>query len=410
MLREGDNMTSVKRANRSAALHILHEQGMISRKRLSEEMKLTPAAITKIVAELIEDGLICEGAVMPGGGAGRREVLISLNSANRYALGILINVGIATVCATRLDGETIFSETVKLARKAPADETLEMLCSRLSGLCLRHSLVRENCIGTGITIRGLISEDGRVVKNSFGAIDTKDYRICEKVEALTGFPSVLTNNVRALFIAQRFLSRSPDNEIQFFLRCEYGIGGALFVNGAIVDGSTGQCGEIGHVPLTRRGGKPCSCGKCGCLETVASPLAIIEDSLAILSEDATPILWRKVEQKGRDGIEFEDIIAAARNGDSGVSQVVENAIVALTMAVKSLIYVIDPGKVVLYGRMFDNPYCLNLIQAELSTGVDSSRKVTVERSAYNHQLESRAAGILAVEEYFNNGGYFNGNA
>ena len=53
---QGDNLISVKRGNRSAALGILHEKGAMSRKRLAEHMNLTPAAITKIVGEMLEEG------------------------------------------------------------------------------------------------------------------------------------------------------------------------------------------------------------------------------------------------------------------------------------------------------------------------------------------------------------------
>ena len=62
---QGDNLMSVKRSNRSAALRILHEKGAMSRKRLAENMNLTPAAITKIVAEMIGEGLLREGEELP---------------------------------------------------------------------------------------------------------------------------------------------------------------------------------------------------------------------------------------------------------------------------------------------------------------------------------------------------------
>ena len=69
---KGDNLMSVKRTNRSAALHALHEKGAMSRKRLAESMNLTPAAITKIVGDMIGDGLLSEGEMLSSGGAGRR--------------------------------------------------------------------------------------------------------------------------------------------------------------------------------------------------------------------------------------------------------------------------------------------------------------------------------------------------
>ena len=73
---KGDNLMSVKRTNRSVALRALHEKGAMSRKRLAECMNLTPAAITKIVGEMISDGLISEGEMLSSGNAGRREILI----------------------------------------------------------------------------------------------------------------------------------------------------------------------------------------------------------------------------------------------------------------------------------------------------------------------------------------------
>ena len=73
---QGDNLMSVKRSNRSAALSILHAKGAMSRKRLAENMHLTPAAITKIVGEMIADGLLVEGEMLSSNGAGRREILI----------------------------------------------------------------------------------------------------------------------------------------------------------------------------------------------------------------------------------------------------------------------------------------------------------------------------------------------
>ena len=87
---KGDNLMSVKRTNRSAALRALHEKGAMSRKRLAESMNLTPAAITKIVGEMISDGLISEGEMLSSGNAGRREILIDINTTSACGLGVLV--------------------------------------------------------------------------------------------------------------------------------------------------------------------------------------------------------------------------------------------------------------------------------------------------------------------------------
>lgn len=401
---EGDNMMGVKRTNRSAALRVLHERGSMSRKRLSESIKLTPAAITKIVGEMIAEGLLSEGSMLPGSGVGRREVMVELNHRARAALGIFINLRQAVVSAVWLDGSTVFSEELPLPSHAPAEETLSLLCARLTALVREHRLSERSILGVGVAMRGVISPDGRCVRNSFGALDSFDYPICDRVEALTGYPCLMSNNVRALFAAQMFLSKDRDLTSQFFLRCEVGIGASFSVGDRIWLGSSGQCAEIGHIPVVRRGGKPCSCGKSGCLETIASPSAIVQDALAILSPERTPVLWRIRESRADGALTIDDVFEAARSGDAEIAALIDNAVVTLAAALKGVVYTLDPGKIVLYGKMFENSYYLSKLIAEMREGVDSGHNVPIEKSRLNHKLENKAGGLLVVEDFFARGG------
>ena len=401
---EGDNMMGVKRTNRSAALRVLHESGSMSRKRLSESIKLTPAAITKIVGEMIAEGLLTEGRLLPGSGVGRREVMVELNCRAHTALGIFINLRQAILSAVWLDGTVLFSEKIAISEQAPADETVSALCRRLMELVAEHDLKREEILGVGVAMRGLTSSDARLVRNSFGALDSFDYPICDRVEAQTGLPCIMSNNVRALFAAQMFLSKDRSSGSQFFLRCEVGIGASFAIGEKIWLGSSGQCAEIGHIPVVKRGGKPCSCGKSGCLETIASPSAILRDARELLSEGNTPILWRLAQSREDKLPTLEDVFEAARSGEGEIAALIDRAVEALAAAIKSVIYTLDPGKVVLYGRMFDNPYYLSKLIAEMREGVDSAHSVPIEPSRLNQRLEDKAAPLLIVRDFFEKGG------
>lgn len=404
MYHEGDNMMGVKRTNRSAVLSILHQQGGLSRKRLAESIRLTPAAITKIVGELLEERLLLEGHTLTGGGAGRKEVLLQLNPRAYCALGLFINLSQAMISAVWLDGTVIFSQELELESGVPANKLTERLAAKLTELIALHSMPRQQILGLGVAIRGITSEDGMRVKNSFGVFEDENYPLAQRLSKLTGFQVVMANNVRALFAAQMFMAREKDLTSQFFLRCEYGIGASLSIQDKIWCGSSQQCAEIGHIPVVRRGGKPCSCGKCGCLETIASPSAILEDALAALSPETTPILWAVSLKKGREKLALEDVLEAARNSDAGAAAIVDRAVEALSSALKAVIYILDPGKIVLYGRMFENSYYLARLLSDLGEGVDAGHTVPVEKSQYNQLLEDKAAGLLMVEHFFANGG------
>lgn len=402
MLQTGDNMTDIKRTNRSAVLKILHEKGAMSRKRIAENICLTPAAVTNIVAEMISEGLVVELGAVSCGKAGRREVLIKPNGQGRCALGILINLRQAILSAVWLDGSVIFSEETELCELADADETVQALCARLMELA--KELPREKIIGVGVAVRGITDENGRISRNNMGALSASDYPLAARVEELTGLPAVMENNVRALFSAHMFMAKNSSASSQFFLRCEYGIGAAMSVNGSVWHGSSGQCSEIGHIPVYRRGGKPCVCGKSGCLETVASPMAICEDAREVYSREKTPVLWKMLGGRADAQPDLDAVLNAARSGDAETAKIVDRAVSTLAGALKSVIYIVDPEKIVLYGRIFNSSYFLSRLIADMNEGVDAGHSVIIEKSPYNGLLEDKAAGLIAVEDFIKRGG------
>ena len=90
--------------------------------------------------------------------------------------------------------------------------------------------------------------------------------------------------------------------------------------------------------------------------------------------------------------------------NAALTAVVDRAVTALAGALKSVIYLLDPGRIVLYGRMFENSYYLARLQAEMREGVDLRHAVSVEVSRYNRLLEDKAAGLLMVRQFNENGG------
>lgn len=402
---QGDNIMGVKRKNRSAALRLLHERGGLSRKRLAEATGLTPAAISKIVAEMIGEGLLREGEALPGGGAGRREIRVELAENARAALGIFWNLGQAILSAVWLDGTVIFSEAVPLAPDADAEEAEALLAARLLELAGEHGLSRDRILGLGLAVRGIPSSDERSVVDSFGLFRQEHVPLCARMEALTGYPAVMTNNVRALLSAQMFLDPDEEGGSPFLLRCESGIGAALAIRGQLWTGGSQQCAEIGHIPVDPRNGKPCRCGKRGCLETIASPAAVREEARGRLSPSWSPLLWQRLAAEGGRAPELYDILDAARDGDPGPDALVQRAVTALASALKSVIYLIDPDRIILYGPMFAHRDYLDRLQEQMREGLDQRHRLNMENSRFNGQLEEKAAGILAVEKYLKNGGY-----
>ena len=159
-----------------------------------------------------------------------------------------------------------------------------------------------------------------------------------------------------------------------------------------------------------QGGKPCHCGKRGCLETVASPAAVLEAALAVCSEERTPVLWQTVREKGPDAVTVFDVLDAAEKRDPGAVSVVDRAARALASSLKSVVCLLDPGKILLYGSIFDHPAFLLRLTSEIRSWEGSAAPVPVMRSEMNGTLEHKAACLLMAEHYLENGGVIQGRS
>ncbi len=130
-----------------------------------------------------------------------------------------------------------------------------------------------------------------------------------------------------------------------------GIGGSCIYEGRIVRGSEHSCMEIGHM-LMVPGGNLCGCGRRGCLETVASRLAIAaECALAALRGHAPHLL----ETAGTDIREIRSsaIAGAVRAGDGMIEEIVRHAARQLGAAVANTVNLMAPDMVVLGGGLVE---------------------------------------------------------
>ncbi len=130
-----------------------------------------------------------------------------------------------------------------------------------------------------------------------------------------------------------------------------GIGGACIYDGQLIRGRVNSCMEIGHIHMQPKG-RLCGCGRRGCLETVASRLAISAEAAEAAYRGQTPHL---MELAGTDlaSIRSGALAAAIREGDAAVEAIVRHAAKDLGIAVASVVNLLAPDVVVLGGGLME---------------------------------------------------------
>jgi glucokinase len=91
-----------------------------------------------------------------------------------------------------------------------------------------------------------------------------------------------------------------------------GVGSGIVVDGKLLYGANGFAGELGHVVVQRENGRPCGCGRKGCLETYCSATGVARTAREVLKKDARPSVLRGLKP---EDITSLDVSVAAEKGD-----------------------------------------------------------------------------------------------
>ena len=130
-----------------------------------------------------------------------------------------------------------------------------------------------------------------------------------------------------------------------------GIGGGCVYDGDIFLGNNTSCFEVGHMQIAPDG-PMCGCGKRGCLEAVASRLAISASAAQAAYRGDAPNLRAEV---GTDlsSIRSKALARAIDAGDHVIREIIRNAARSIGVAVGNLVNLLLPDKIILGGGLVE---------------------------------------------------------
>ena len=135
-----------------------------------------------------------------------------------------------------------------------------------------------------------------------------------------GIPVALTNDANAAAMGGMAygLARGMVNLIVITLGT--GVGSGIVINGQLVYGSDGFAGELGHVIMNRVNGRPCGCGRKGCLEAYCSATGVARTARELIETTDEPSLLRDMPAADITSL---DVSIAASKGDALAKRIYE---------------------------------------------------------------------------------------
>ncbi|MFY3325113.1 sugar metabolism global transcriptional regulator Mlc [Vibrio fluvialis] len=332
----------IKQVNAGRVYKLIDQKGPISRIDLSKESELAPASITKITRELIEAHLIHETTVQEAISRGRPAVGLQTNNEGWQFLSMRLGRGYLTIALHELGGDVLIDTKIDI-HEIDQDDVLERLLFEIDEFFQTYAAQLDRVTSIAITLPGLVNSDQGIVLQ-MPHYNVANLALGPEIYKATGLPVFVANDTRAWALAEKLFGHSQDVDNSVLISIHHGLGAGIILDGRVLQGRHGNIGELGHIQIDPNG-KRCHCGNIGCLETVASSLAIREQVAERLAAGEASSL----SEKAHEDITIEDICAAAAEGDPLAVDVVETLGRYLGSAIAIVINLFNPEKVLIGG-------------------------------------------------------------
>lgn len=256
--------------------------------------------------------------------------------------GMTIKIGLVNDTYEIVDKKVIPTESdVKTA-----GQVAQAMAEAVKVLLQENGLCETDCEGLGIACPGTSdSQEGVVVYSN--NIVWENVPLIGLMQKELNIPMALANDADAAALGEVLAGAASGKENALLLTLGTGVGGGVIINKKIFAGPLrGGC-ELGHTVI-HMGGRPCTCGRKGCLETYASATALMQGAREKAAEYPQSLLNRLCEAQGGK-MDGRIIFEAHRQGDQAAIQVVDEYENALCEGIANFINIFRPEVVILGG-------------------------------------------------------------
>ncbi len=328
--------------NRRIALSLIRSQQPISRADLARTMATRRGAVSLLVNELIEEGLVFEGATGEAK-RGRKPKFLYIDSRQRCVVAVDIRPTRTQLMVTDLVGRQLASVTSFPTEREPKRFVADLV-KRIRAVLAEHKDLGR-CEGVGVVVPGMVEfGTGRVLLTP--RLGWRDFQLRDPLAAGLGLPVELENSGKACALAQAWSTRSegasPSSLV--FVSVSDGLGVGVVVGGELLRGQHNIAGEFGHVPLSIDGPR-CACGATGCWEAYVSNLATLSRYFGRELQVDRPL------PADAALVSVDDLIARARAGDGKAVAAIQSTARYLGLGLGSLINAVDPSRIYIGGEV-----------------------------------------------------------
>lgn len=261
----------IKQNNRSLIYHFIYKNRKVSQQDIAYELHLSRPTVTANLSAMEEEGLICKNGLIDTEFVGRKASAYSIVPAYRIGIGVEILKKEVKMIAVNLYGEKI----CRMASEIPFERSesyFRGVCGKLMEFIDSFGAKDEQILGIGFAMQGLITPDKQTVL--YGKILSCTGLSITEFSRHLPYPCSFIHDADSAAISELWVS--PGLTDAFYLSLSKHLGAAIISKGIILDGKHGHSSTIEHIQM-QPNGSLCYCGKQGCMETLLSLTALLNN-------------------------------------------------------------------------------------------------------------------------------------
>ena len=233
------------------------------------------------------------------------------------------------------------------------------MVSQVNRLLKSNNLTIKDIKGIGVGCPGAVSGKKGII-DVLPNLDWENVPLVKLLQDALGVKVVISNDANVAHLAEAVFGVAKNVNDSIMLTLGTGVGGGIVINKKLYEGTDSKGAELGHSTLIL-GGKPCSCGRNGCIETYVSATALMTQTREAMLEDKSSKMWDFV---GGDinNVNGRTAFECAKMGDATAEKVVSNYVMYLSESLMNMMNIFRPEMIILGGGVSgQGDYLINRI-------------------------------------------------
>ena len=324
------SQTSLREANRARIVDAIKLHGGLTQVELAGITGLSAATVSNIVKELSGTGVL---HTSPTTQSGRRAQNVTLAHALGLVVGVHFSLRHMRVALADVAHTVVAEHHMPLAHDHRADNELDRTTLLIADMLDSVQANMSEVLAVAIALPAPINRALGTTARSGILRGWDGIPVAEVMQRRLGRAVYVDNAANLAALGELRLGAARGKRNAIYIDVGDGIGAGIIINGEVFRGQNGIAGEFGHTTV-RENGTLCRCGNRGCLETIASGTALLDNLKPTLGV-----------------LKLNDVVLRAMGGDDTCIRSIGDVGKHIGVAAANLCNLLDPERLVIGGEL-----------------------------------------------------------